>query len=205
MNFSFRRSEEEDDSGTIFRDLLLMLVCGVVTVIVLMFVHVNPKAQVVNKEGDNAPGNVMIESTWPPDADADVDQWAQAPGDVPVGYSNKGGLVFNLLRDDLGNRADPTGVNYENTFSRGVIPGEYTVNLHLYRNAAGGTVPVNVVVSCKTQTQDSAKQLLATKVELTREGQELTALRFRLKEDCSLVPGSINSLQRPLRDWKPNG
>jgi xanthosine utilization system XapX-like protein len=25
----------------------------------------------------------------------------QAPGDVPVGYSNKSGGVFNLLRDDL--------------------------------------------------------------------------------------------------------
>jgi len=33
---------------------------------------------------------------------AHVDLWVQAPGDVPVGYSNKSGGVLNLLRDDLG-------------------------------------------------------------------------------------------------------
>ena len=55
----------------------------------------------------------MIEARWPDAVDADVDLWVQAPGDVPVGYSNKGGAIFNLLRDDLGTRADATGINYE--------------------------------------------------------------------------------------------
>ena len=92
----------------------------------------------------------MVEANWPPDLDSDVDLWVQAPGDVPVGYSNKGGAVFNLLRDDLGQQLDLSGLNYESSYSRGIVPGEYTVNVHLYRNrAAVAAVPVTVVVSTK--------------------------------------------------------
>ena len=80
----------------------------------------------------------MIEARWPDGVDADVDLWVQAPGDVPVGYSNKGGAIFNLLRDDLGQRADATGMNYEVSYARGMPAGEYTANLHLYRNAGAG-------------------------------------------------------------------
>lgn len=207
MNFSFRRSEEEDDSGTIFRDLLLMIVCGVVTVIVILFAHVNPKQLNENTNSSSPPGNVLVEISWPSEDDTDVDLWVQAPGDVPVGYSNKGGAVFNLLRDDLGTIADVSGLNYENSYSRGVIAGEYTVNVHLYRNRYGTLpIPVTVVVSCKPATDDKSKektnQILSTKVELTREGQERTALRFRLTEQCEIVPGSVNNIQKPLRDYK---
>jgi hypothetical protein len=36
-------------------------------------------------------------------------------------------------------------------------------------------------------------------VELRKEGQELTALRFRLDANGDLVVGSVNSLFKPLR------
>ena len=62
-----------------------------------------------------------------------VDLWVKAPDDIPVGYSNRGGLFFNLLRDDLGVYKDPTPINYEVAYSRGINPGEHIVNLHLYR------------------------------------------------------------------------
>ena len=46
-----------------------------------------------------------------------------APDDIPVGYSNKGGLFFNLLRDDLGIYKDNSPVNYEVSYSRGISKG----------------------------------------------------------------------------------
>jgi hypothetical protein len=64
-------------------------------------------------DGVTAPGNVAVEMQWPDKLDADVDLWVQAPGDAPVGYSNKSGRVFNLLRDDLGKAQDMT---YGNSF-----------------------------------------------------------------------------------------
>jgi hypothetical protein len=124
----------------------------------------------------------------------------QAPGDLPVGYSNKGGAVFNLLRDDLGKRADVTGLNYETSYSRGIPPGEYTVNLHLYRNPSQTyPVQVTVVTSVKRDTAERAEQLLASKVLLLHDGDETTVYRFRLTEEGDLVAGSVHSLFRELR------
>ena len=177
------------------------MLTGFVTVAVLMLAHINPKAAAAVAKDTAPPGNVMVEANWPPELDSDVDLWVQAPGDVPVGYSNKGGAVFNLLRDDLGQQLDLSGLNYESSYSRGIVPGEYTVNLHLYRNrarpAAGAGDRGRRAASATAQ--DPARQILMSKVELDREGQERTVFRFRLTEGGEVVPGSVNSLQRPLR------
>jgi hypothetical protein len=194
---------EGDDTGTVFRDTIMLALAGFVALVILMLPYLNPK-QTKSAENMEPPGNVIIEARWPDDIDSDVDLWVQAPGDMPVGYSNKGGLMFNLLRDDLGHRADATKMNYEVSYSRGIPPGEYTINLHLYRNAAQvSPIPVTVVASVKKTAQESARQLLATHLDLTREGQERTVFRFRIDDKGNLVPGSVTSLQRPIRNWKP--
>jgi hypothetical protein len=193
---------EPDDGDTVFRDVIMLALAGFVAMVILLLPHLNPPGKAA-QENAYAPGNVIVEIRWPDEIDADVDLWVEAPGDRPVGYSNKGGLIFNLLRDDLGKRADATGMNYEVSYSRGIPAGEYTVNVHLYRDTAGILpIPVTVVTSVKKSPRDSARQLLASKVELTREGQELTVYRFKLSADGDLVPGSVHSLQRNLRAWR---
>jgi hypothetical protein len=192
---------EEDASGTVFRDVVMLALVGFVAVVVMLLPHLNPPGA---KTADNMspPGNVIVEIRWPDEVDADVDLWVQAPGDVPVGYSNKGGVVFNLLRDDLGNRLDVTGLNYETSYSRGIEPGEYAVNLHLYRNPSGvSPIPVTVVTSVKRNAKETARQLLASDVLLVNEGEELTVYRFGLSEDGNLVAGSVHSLFKELRTW----
>jgi hypothetical protein len=177
----------DEASDTVYRDVIMLALAGFMTIVILMLAHLNPKAQAMVAKDAAPPGNVMIEANWPPDFDSDVDLWVQAPGDRPVG-------------DDLGHQLDISGLNYESSFSRGVIPGEYTVNLHLYRNRARATdVPVTVVVSVKTQADMPARQLLMTKLDLKREGEERTVFRFQLTEAGTIVPGSVNSQQRPLR------
>ena len=196
--------EAGDDGDIVFRDLIMLTLSGFVTVAVLLLPHIGESKAKAATEGLEPPGNVIVEVRWPDQLDSDVDLWIQAPGDVPVGYSNKGGAIFNLLRDDLGRRADATEMNYEVSYSRGIPPGEYVVNVHLYRNTARvSPVPVTVVASVKKNQTESARQLLSTRIGLTREGQELTVFRFRLDAAGELVPGSVGSLQRPLRDWRP--
>jgi hypothetical protein len=193
---------DEDEGGTVFRDVIMLALAGFVAMVVLLLPHLNPRGDQARADAE-PPGNVIIEIHWPDELDSDVDLWVEAPGDVPVGYSNKGGLIFNLLRDDLGERADATGLNYEVSYSRGIPPGEYIVNVHLYRNAAGiFPVPVTVVTSVKRSAQDGARQLLASKVDLEREGEELTVYRFKLSDQGMLVPGSVHSLQHNLRALK---
>ncbi|MBN2362154.1 MAG: hypothetical protein JXR83_22070 [Deltaproteobacteria bacterium] len=193
---------DDDEGGTVFRDVIMLALAGFVAMVLLLLPHLNPPGEAA-KENTQPPGNVIVEVRWPDELDCDVDLWVEAPGDTPVGYSNKGGVIFNLLRDDLGKRADATGLNYEVSYSRGIPAGEYTVNVHLYRNSAGVfPIPVTVVTSVKKSAKESARQLLASNIELTREGQELTVYRFRLSEDGDLVPGSVHSLQRNLRTWR---
>ena len=189
----------DDDSGaTVFRDVIMLALAGFVTLVLLLLPHLNPRATA--EDSIRSPGNVIVELHWPDTLDTDVDLWVQAPGDVPVGYSNKAGTIFNLLRDDLGHASDAGGLNYEFSYSRGVPPGEYTVNTHLYRNLAGVyPIPVTVVVSVKNSIHESAKRILSTELNLGREGEELTVVRFKLDDKGHLIESSVHNLPRPLR------
>jgi hypothetical protein len=188
-----------DDSDTVFRDVITLALAGFVSCVLLLLPHINPQAK-AEAVGEEPPGNVIVEIRWPDAMTCDVDLWVQAPGDVPVGYSNKSGAFFNLLRDDLGDVMDATNLNYEIAYSRGLAAGEYVANVHLYRNDAGVLpVPVTMVVSVKSPEGTSSRQILTTKAELAREGEELTVLRFNLDAEGGLVPGSVHSLYKALR------
>jgi len=191
--------DDDGGSSTVFRDVIMLALVGFVALVIIMLPHIQPPGAETTGE-IISPGNVIVEVRWPDEVDADVDLWVQAPGDLPVGYSNKGGAVFNLLRDDLGKRADVTGLNYETSYSRGIPPGEYTVNLHLYRNPSQlYPVQATVVTSVKRDTAERAEQLLASEVLLLSDGEETTVYRFRLTEAGDLVPGSVHSLFKELR------
>jgi hypothetical protein len=190
---------DEDDTGTVFRDVITLALAGFVAMVILLLPHIGAKAA---KTAEDAPppGNVMVEVTWPPELDADIDLWVQGPGDIPVGYSNKSGGLFNLLRDDLGHAVDVSGINYEVAYSRGALAGEYTVNLHLYRNPSGRLpIPAKVVVSVRDDARGKTRQILVTDLELEREGQERTVFRFSLDDSVALVANSVHNLQRSLR------
>jgi hypothetical protein len=192
---------DDDGGNTVFRDVIFLALAGFVAMVLLLLPHLNPPATA--SEGTPAPGNVIVEIHWDNKVDSDVDLWVEAPGDSAVGYSNKGGLIFNLLRDDLGGQADVTNTNYEVSYSRGVPAGEYTVNVHLYRDISGLLpLPVTVAVSVKPTPDVAAKRILTTKILLQHQGQELTAFRFRLDENGKLVPSSVHDTPRKLRAKK---
>jgi hypothetical protein len=197
----------EDQTGVLVaRDMLTLLLCGFVATAVLAVPFMNdPKKAAASSAAAIAPpGNVMVDARWPDGWRTDVDLWVQAPGDVPVGYSNKSGLIMNLLRDDLGTN-NPTPLRYENEYSRGIPPGEYVVNLHLFRNLeAKFPVPVEITARCTADGQD-VRDLVHTTVELRREGEEVTAVRFRLDDRCGMDTASVNALFKPLRAARKKG
>jgi len=189
---------EQEDDGTVFRDVIMLALLGFVTIVVLLLPHLNPPVETT--EDVNAPGNVVVELRWPDEIDADVDLWVQAPGDQAVGYSNKGGRTFNLLRDDLGHVNDPGRLNYEVAYSRGRPAGEYTVNLHLYTNRQRVyPVEAEVYIGIKKLPTASISRISYKKVKLLEVGQEMTVLRFKLDDDGDLIFGSLHDLPKRLR------
>ena len=126
--------EFDDDSGTIFRDVILLALAAFVAMVLMLLPFLNPSAEAeIEAEGMADPGNVIIELLWAADRDADIDLWVKAPDRLPVGFPNKGNEVVNLLRDDLGLFQDLTDINYEIVYSRGIVPGEWIVNVQAYR------------------------------------------------------------------------
>ncbi len=189
---------EDDSEGTVFRDVIMLALMGFVVIVVLLLPHLNPPVKA--SEDATPPGNIIVEIRWPDDLDSDVDLWVEAPGDRPVGYSNKGGAVFNLLRDDLGFQGDPTKLNYEVAYSRGVVAGEYTINLHLYQDRSRHLpIEVTVSVGVKRKPQDPLERIEVRQVNLRHVGQERTVVRFTLDGDGRIVPGSKHELPKPLR------
>ena len=190
----------DEETLTVWLDTALLMLGGFILMTVLMLSVVNPPAKSAETAGEKSPGNVIIEAQWGDKLDADVDLWVEAPGDKPVGYSNKSGRVFNLLRDDLGKAQDVTDLNYEIAYSRGMPAGEYVANVHMYRGI-GVTYPIDVkvVASVKDDPQGEAKQIVATTVQLRHENDQVTAFRFTLDGKGHLVAGSINNLYKELR------
>lgn len=187
---------EDDTSGTVFRDVILLALIGFVAMVIMLLPHI--KTTTEEAQDHKAPGNVIVEMHWPTDQPYDVDLWVKAPGQQPVGFWNQGGRVFNLLRDDLGGEGDATKENYEISYSRGISAGEYIVNVHMYGHLPSGvTIPVTIVVSVR-QKFDTTRQILKTVVQLYRRNQEETAYSFRLTKEGDLIDGSVSTLRHPL-------
>lgn len=188
-------------TGILFRDFLFIVVLLFLAVIVIIIQFINPPAKDDQAE---PPGNVIAHITWP-EGNTDVDLWVMGPGEVrPVGYSNSNGLLWNLLRDDLGTSPDATPLNYENAYTRGITAGEYVINVHCFRCPVL-PVPVDVEVSVKTlsmKAKSGMRLIATTRLRLQSGGEELTALRFDLTEDGRLVEGSMNHVFQPLRSFK---
>ena len=180
-----------------FRDMLFLLVFAYLVIGAVALAHVRKKQEDVT--GAAPPGSLIVDIHWDDKVDADVDLWVQAPGDVPVGYSNKSGIIFNLLRDDLGHTGDPLSMNYEISYGRGLWPGEYTVNAHLYRSGDGHfPIPVLAKVAVRG-SEGEVTNILRSTVDLTYVGQETTIFRFQLDDKGHLLQGSVNRIHKDLR------
>lgn len=190
----------ESPSGRLLRDAIMASLGIMAAVVVFLLPHINEPKE--NEAEARSRGNVRVEIYWPNEINADVDLWSEAPGDNPVGYSNKNGRIFNLVRDDLGTYNDISGQNFEVSFSRGIPDGDWTINIHLYRY--GDSIPIPVTVILTIQENDSANakgspaEILHKIEQLTTVGQELTLVRFSTYNK-KLVDGSINFVPKAIR------
>ncbi len=176
----------------------LVAFVDVLFAILYIFFLMPHQTAVAEADETTSPGVIAVELQWPA-GDIDVDLWVQAPGNVPVGYSNKGSPSFNLLRDDLGEMADDTDANIEYSFSRGAPAGEWIVNVHLYR--AFAVVPATPVVCSIRITMLKGNDLISVfrgQVTLSHVGEEITVHRFTLDEggkvtSTSKIPMGLRS------------
>ncbi len=182
------RAQVRDGWLVPFLDVLLI-------VVLILLPLVNPP----EPEGEiESLGEISIEIRWPDHAYCDVDLWVRAPGERSVGYANSRSNVLSLLRDDLGNTSDLSGLNMEHVFSRGAVNGEYIVNVHMYRIR---DCQPPIIVDYAVTRKDGKNHFIIDRgrASLNRQGEEITLVRFSMA-DGRVDRNSINKLPIKIRE-----
>lgn len=186
--------------NVIYRGVLMTCLAVMVGFVMLLLLQISDE-KTTAAEGIESPGSLVASITWP-QGEADVDLWVTGPGEpVPIGYSNKGGVLWNLLRDDLGRVPDFTPLNYENAFTRGLPAGEYRINVQCYRCSAAEELPLDVYLEvAKTPDGGGAVEVIArSTITLRTPREEKTGLAFEVDSDGNVIRDSMTTLFKPLR------
>jgi hypothetical protein len=201
MKRSLKRSESSYQMPLSFLDLLLN------SLLILIFVFFLAPISKKEKEEFKSPEELIdrfrIKATWDDEKDADVDLYVADPSGELVFYKRREQGLMHLDRDDLGHSNDTTrkpdgsviklNHNEENVTLRGIVPGEYTVNVHMYNIRDARSVTVRVRIFDLKGSDHSVKE---KSVSLERNGEEKTVFRFTLDADGKI--SRINSLPRKL-------
>jgi hypothetical protein len=150
----------------------------------------NPEA----KQGKvDTKAEFIITLGWPDSHPDDIDLYAEDPLGNIVWYHEREAGFMVLDRDDRGGLNNSITVNGRKVMSpirqetisiRGILPGEYTVNVNYY--LATTTVPVPVSVKIE-KVNPTVEVIFYDTMMLDHMGQEKTAARFKVAENGSVV------------------
>lgn len=175
------------------------------TVLMAFFVLTTGLLMVVNQQ--QAKGHVeekaeyMVILEWDDSSTSDVDLWIRNPAGDVMSFQHKDIGLMTLDRDDLGASGnsivvdgkrivDPT--RREIAAIRGIIPGQFVVNVMLYnyRNNVEQAVPLDVPVKVQIIRVNPYKEIINRGITLTSKGEEATVASFVVSLD-----GSVSELK----------
>jgi hypothetical protein len=150
---------------------------------------------------------------WPDNHPDDLDLFVQDPVGNIAWYRHREAGFLTLDRDDRGGANDfivvngkkiPSPVREEIVTVRGIVAGEYTVNVSHFRAITGQPVPVNVKVQ---KLNPTAQVIFDNKVTVDHNGDEKTAVRFWVDGEGKVtdVQQRQKSLLETFRDNSRNG
>jgi hypothetical protein len=182
----------------------LQVVCFLFFIALLVM---NPEA----KQGKvDIKAEFIITMSWPDSHPDDMDLYAQDPVGNIVWYHEREAGFMVLDRDDRGGlnntitvagRKISSPIRQETVSIRGIVAGEYTVNINHF--LATTTVPVPV--SVKVEKVNPAVEVIHyDTLMVDRAGAEKTAVRFRVAENGSVTdvhqrPKSLIQATRSVR------
>lgn len=195
--FSLYRREEENADA--FTDLLFNTLLGFAFMFFIALILINPEAS-TGKIDTNA--EFIVTVTWPDNHPDDIDTYVEDPAGNLVWFNTREAGLLHLDRDDRGNYRDTIVVdgeklvnpmNQETVTVRGIVPGEYVVNVYHYLATSPEPVPVSVKIE---KINPQVTVLYYETLELTRSGDEKTAARFNIAADGSVK--DVNTREKSL-------
>ncbi len=144
----------------------------------------------------------IITLGWPDSHPDDMDLYTEDPLGNIVWYHEREAGFMTLDRDDRGglnNSITVAGhkvmspIRQETVSIRGILAGEYTVNVNYYLATATAPVPVSVKIE---KVNPTVEVVYYDTMTLTHMGEEKTAARFRVAENGNVV--EVNHRQKSL-------
>ena len=156
---------------------------------------------------------LLITVSWPDRHPDDIDMFVQDPIGNMVWYRRREAGFMVIDRDDRGGLNDfimvngqkvPSPIRQEIVSVRGIIAGEYTVNVYHFAALTGKAVPVTVKVE---KLNPKVQVVHYDTVELDHGGTEKTAVRFMLDKTGTVTEVSHDqkSLLQTLRKQRNAG
>lgn len=193
-------SRHRGTSNIAFIDILLNSLIGFIVLFILALILINPKAE---KKAIELDGEYLISVKWAPELADDVDTYVMDPAGNIVFFKRREDGLMHLDRDDLGVLSDVTHdaegnrvvviKNEELVTIRGIITGEYIVNVHMYNKRSDDFIEVTVTL---TKLKNGVREIVENTVVLYRNGDERTAFRFTLDINGDVT--NINYLERKI-------
>ncbi len=135
----------------------------------------------------------IITMDWPDNHPDDIDLFVQDPAGNIAWYRHREAGFLTLDRDDRGGANDfivvngkkiPSPIREEICTVRGIVAGEYTVNVSHFQATTNQPVPVTVKVQ---KLNPTAQVIFDDKLILDHTGEEKTALSFRLDAEGKVI------------------
>jgi hypothetical protein len=146
------------------------------------------------KEGKiDSKAEFLITMDWPDNHPDDLDLFVQDPIGNIAWYRHREAGFLTLDRDDRGGANDFILVNGRKIASpireeivtvRGIVAGEYTVNISHFQATTGQPVPATIKVQ---KLNPAAQVIFDDKVVVDHTGDEKTAVRFRLDAEGKVI------------------
>jgi len=190
-----------NDDGTFvpFTDILFNALLGFTVMVFIAFALIKPDAKTGTVD---VKAEMIVTVTWPDNSEDDIDAYVEDPaGNIAWYHSKQAGLI-HLDRDDRGSFQDTMVVNGERVLNslnqesvtfRGIIAGEYVVNIYHYLPAGTGDVPVGVKVE---KINPQLQVVYYGTHNLNHKGHEVTAVRFTLDAEGAVV--DVNDIPKSL-------
>ena len=185
-----------------FVDLLFNALLGFTLLFFISLIYFN--LEVTDKKVD-LKAEYIISVTWPENLPDDIDLWVRDPLGETVSYLEKDAGWLHLDRDDQGSINDTVviegeevvyPINQELVTLRGLIDGEYTVNVFYYNKKSN--IPVEVLTKIE-RVNPSVKTVFVRRVILTHEDEEKTIVRFTPTSEGNIV--NVNYIDTQLTPY----
>lgn len=199
IRIGYRRQYRPPGGSDPFTDLLFNTLIGFLLLFFVAILFLNPEEKRADIELD---AQYIITVTWSDNSPDDVDTWVQDPQGKLTWFRNRNQGLVHLDRDDRGMLNDTITVggeeianplNQEVIALRGIVPGEYTVNVHYFESETKQPVDVQVRVA---RVNPVYEIVYYGTVNLAARGVEKTAVRFTLRSNGEV--SNVNTLQKEL-------